>query len=164
MKTCLSLCLSIIVATSVCQAGPDSEKLAAELIEAGGVKASLEDNFLSSIRPGLEGVKKNGGDDALIADMMALAKKFYEDNFHWDLVKPQIAKAYAADLSDEDMKAITAFYLTPAGKVLSTKLSDLTRKGTESSMAGFQSKVPQLQGAMISLVQKRMAAGTLKPK
>ena len=160
------LCLSaaFFLVCSVCIAGPDSEKLASELIDVSGVQSSLEENFLSSIRPGLEGVKKNGGDDALITEMMGVAKKFYEENFHWALVKPQIIKAYVAELSDEDMKAITAFYQSPAGKVAMSKLPSITHKGTESAMGTFQSKMPELQGAMIAVVKKRMDAGTLKPK
>lgn len=164
MKTRLITCLALLVASTICFAGPDSEKIAGELLEASGVKASLEEGFLGSIRPGLEQLKLNGGDDALVKDMLDVAKKFYDDNFHWALAKPQIAKAYAAELSDEDMKAITAFYQSPAGKIASTKLPLIARKGTDAAMTGLQAKMPELQNALIGLVKKRMDAGTLKRK
>jgi len=164
MKTRLITCLASLVAATVCLAGPDSEKIAAELLDASNVKASLEEGFMGSIRPGLEQLKMNGGDDALVKDMLDVAKKFYDDNFHWALAKPQIAKAYAAELSDEDMKAITAFYNSPAGKIATTKLPLIARKGTDAAMTGLQSKMPELQNALIGLVKKRMDAGTLKAK
>ncbi len=163
MKTRFIICLASLVAT-VCFAGPDSEKIAGELLDASNVKTSLEEGFMGSIRPGLEQLKANGGDDALVKDMMDVAKKFYDDNFHWALAKPQIAKAYAAELSDEDMKAITAFYQSPAGKIATTKLPQIARKGTDAAMAGLQAKMPELQNAMIAVVKKRMDAGTLKGK
>ena len=149
MKTRLITCLTLLVATTVCLAGPDSEKIASELLDAGNVKTSLEDGFMGSIRPGLEQLKANGGDDALVKEMMDVAKKFYDDNFHWALAKPQIAKAYAAELSDEDMKAITAFYQSPAGKIATTKLPQIARKGTDTAMAGLQAKMPELQNAIV---------------
>ena len=164
MKTRLITCITSLILAAICQAGPDSEKIAGELVDASGVRASLEDGFITSIKPGLEQMKKNGGDDALVTEMLGVAKKFYDDNFHWALAKPQIAKAYAAELSDEDMKAIIAFYQTPAGKVAATKLPLVTRKGTDAAMAGFQSKMPELQTALITVVKKHMDAGTLKAK
>ena len=164
MKTCLTLCLASVIAISSCFAGPDSEKSASELLDASGVKAALEDGFLSSIKPGLEQMKKNGGDDALVTEMLDVAKKFYEDNVHWELARPQIAKAYAAELTDEDMKAITAFYQSAAGKVAANKLPSIMKKGTDSAMMGLQTKMPELQTAMIAVVKKRMDAGTLKAK
>lgn len=164
MKTRLILCLASFAAASACIAGPDSEKLAAELLDVSGVKTSLEENFINAIKPGLEQMKKNGGDDALINEMTDVAKKFYQDNFHWELAKPQMAKVYAAELSDEDMKAMIAFYQSPAGKVAATKLPQVIRKGADAATTGFQSKMPELQAAMIAVVKKRVDAGTLKPK
>ncbi|MDB6140382.1 MAG: hypothetical protein JWO94_3454 [Verrucomicrobiaceae bacterium] len=164
MKIRSALCLLVLTLSSTAFAGPDSEKIAADLLDASGVKASLQEGFISSIRPGLEQMKKNGGDNALVNEMLEVAKKFYDDNFHWELARPQIAKAYAAELSDEDMTAILAFYQSPAGKVAATKLPLITHKGTDAAMTGFQTKMPDLQAAMIAVVKKHMDAGTLKGK
>ena len=158
MKARLCLCLAVLAFAPAAMAGLVSEKIAEKLLDVSGVQTGLEDSFFSAIKPGLDQVKKNGGDDALVNEMSEVAKKFYADNYKWEVIRPIIAKTYAAELSDEDMKAMIAFYETPAGKVAATKLPKATHKGSEAAVATLQSKMPELQAAMMAVVKKHVAA------
>lgn len=157
MKTTLFLCLALVLSMSVAKVEAGSEQIADELLEASGVKAGMEESFMSAINPILEQIKRSGGSPAMVEEMMQVVKKFYADNYKWESICPTIAKACAAEMSDDDMKAIIAFYQTPAGKVAATKLPMATRKGSEEIATMMQSKRAELQAAMTAVVQKHMA-------
>ncbi len=156
MKPIHALLAALLVVSShaVSAAGLASEILAGKLLDASGVKEGLQDAFFNTIKPLFDNLRKNGGKEDMIKEMTDVAKKFYDDNYKWEDMRPAIVKAYAAELSDDDMKAILAFYETPAGKIAATKLPKLTFRGYEAVVISLQSKMPALQAAMVEVAKK----------
>lgn len=63
------------------------------------------------------------------ASLAEVMKKFMAKYFNWDIMKNDLSKVYASELSESDLKAATAFYNSPAGKRMSQKLPQLMEKG-----------------------------------
>ena len=56
-------------------------------------------------------------------------KAFYEKNIGWDVMKEDLAKLYAKYFSKKELEDITAFYKTPTGKKVLSKMGQLTYEG-----------------------------------
>lgn len=75
-------------------------------------------------------------------------KKFMGKYFSWEIMKGDLSKMYASELSETDLKAATAFYNTPAGKRMSQKLPQLMEKGLLMGQKIVQDHQPELQQMM----------------
>ncbi|WP_413670909.1 DUF2059 domain-containing protein [Mucilaginibacter sp. Mucisp86] len=56
-------------------------------------------------------------------------KTFMGKYFTWDLLKDKMAAIYANEFSEEELGQITAFYNSPIGQKVSSKLPSLMQKG-----------------------------------
>ncbi|MEP7027795.1 MAG: DUF2059 domain-containing protein [Candidatus Eisenbacteria bacterium] len=63
----------------------------------------------------------------------------------WEQMEPEIVRLYAATFSDQEVRAITAFYRTPAGQKALARMPELTQKGVELGAAAAQQHMPDLK-------------------
>jgi hypothetical protein len=63
-------------------------------------------------------------------------------------LRDDMAKIYAEEFTEEELKDITKFYLTPAGKKMNQKLAVLQQKGMMVAQQKMQSHMGELQESM----------------
>ncbi|MFD1258084.1 DUF2059 domain-containing protein [Mucilaginibacter terrae] len=63
-------------------------------------------------------------------------------------LRDDMAKIYAEEFTEDELKDITIFYLTPAGKKMNQKLAVLQQKGMAVAQQKMQSHMGELQESM----------------
>lgn len=76
-------------------------------------------------------VSRNPGLEPFRDVMVNWLKKYMT----WQAMAPELTKLYAANFTEDELKAMSAFYRTPAGKKTLQKLPELTQR---SAMIGAQ--------------------------
>jgi hypothetical protein len=94
-----------------------------------------------------------------IAQFRGVMEDFFRKHMSWDALKDDLADAYAQELTEAELKEITAFYKTPAGKKFASKLSVLTARAMEIGQAKTQAHMPELQRAIQEEVMKQQKNG-----
>ena len=89
------------------------------------------------------------------AEMLDIAAK----TCGWDAVKNEMIEVYAAQLTDEEIQSLTAFYNTPAGQSYANKEVVLVMKMAEVGQKKIMTTLPQMQKIMADFVAKVKAAG-----
>lgn len=136
-------------------AGPESLALAEKVVEAGGLKASMEETFMGTIEAAMAQLRKTGG-EALSQKVTEVARGFFKENYKWEVLRPIYVEAYAAEFSDEELKGLLAFYESPVGKKFVEKNGAMSRKAAMAVNAKMQDKMPTLQAAMMAAVKKHL--------
>ncbi len=122
---------------------PSHLQAAEELLKSTGVDKQFDNiinTMLSAFGKQIPADKK--------ASFEEVMKKFMGKYFSWDIMKNDLSKMYASELSETDLKAATAFYNTPAGKRMSQKLPQLMEKGLLMGQKIVQDHQPELQQLM----------------
>lgn len=119
---------------------PAHLKAAEDMLTASGADSL----FKSNISTALNGISAQIPQDkkAVFIDVM---NKFMTKYISWELMKDQLAVVYAQEFSEKELKDLTAFYHTPLGKKLSSKLPTLSQKGAKIGQLAVQNHQSELQ-------------------
>lgn len=151
----LAAASAFVFACSVQAATPETLALAEKVVEAGGMRASMEDNFMGTIDAAMGQLRKTGGEE-LTNKVTEVARQFFRENYKWESVRQVYVEAYAAEFSDDELKGLLAFYESPVGKKFVEKSAPLGRKAALAVNAKMQDKMPALQAAMMDAVKKHL--------
>lgn len=151
MKLLLCLLVSVF---SVAFAGPESQKLGEQLADVTGAEKALQENFLASIDNVMSQIK--GGDPMLFKAIKDATQHFYTEHYKWVELRPLFGHAYATEFSDEELKAIIAFFESPVGKKAADKLPSTSRTASQQVAEKMRDKTPLLQSTLMKLVQKHV--------
>ena len=77
----------------------------------------------------------------------------------WDAVKDEMIDVYAANFTDEEIRALKAFYSTPAGQSYADKEVALVMKMAEVGQRKIATTLPQMQKLMADFMDQVKAAG-----
>jgi hypothetical protein len=160
MKIAKLLVLAALVAP-LCRAD-DSLDLAGKLLDLTGTAASMQLSFETGIKPSLDQMRAKGAPADLVEAIHAEARNFFQENFNWDTMRPKLAKLYADNYTEAELKEIIAFYQTPAGQKTIAKMPVLMQQSLAMSMADVQANMSEFQrrvGALIQEYQKKAAQG-----
>lgn len=158
MKIATLLALAALAAP-LCRAD-DSLDLAGRLLDLSGTAAAMQQSFESGIKPSLDQMRAKGAPADLVEAIHAEARNFFQENFSWETMKPKLAKLYADNYTQAELRDIIAFYQTPTGQKTIAKMPVLMQESLAMSMAGVQANMGEFQrrvGALIQDYQKRAA-------
>ena len=129
----------------------DKEKLSAavELLKAMRLDQTFEKMIVNNVN--LQIQRK-----PMLAPYKEVMLKFFRKYMSWDSLKDEMAAIYAAKFTTDELKAITAFYKTPAGQKLALMAPELSKRGAELGAQKVQSHIPELQ-AMIAAKAAEMS-------
>lgn len=144
------LVAALLALVSVVRA--DELPLAEKVVEASGLRASLENGFLQGMSSATEQLKATGGEELANAAMDVI-KKFFTDNVKWEDLRPLYGKSYAAEFSETELKELLAFYESPVGKKLAGKGTALTSQASKALNEKMKDKTPALQAEVMKVVQ-----------
>ena len=108
-------------------------------------------------------VSRNPGLEPFRDVMVNWLKKYMT----WQAMAPELTKLYAANFTEEELKAMAAFYRTPAGKKTLGKLPELTQRSAMIGAQLGQAHSEELQALMKArseeLEKKQKAAAATTP-
>ena len=80
-----------------------------------------------------------------LSDKQAEIRTFFEQHIGWNALKHDIAKMYLQTFSEDELKAINAFYITPAGQKVIKELPQLVQQRNQLAMKRLQQNIAELQ-------------------
>jgi len=75
-------------------------------------------------------------------------RAFFERQIGWNALKSDITTMYLRTFSEAELKAINAFYITPAGQKVITSLPGLVQERNQLAMQRLQQNIGELQQIM----------------
>lgn len=122
-------------------------KAASEMMQASGVPAMLKRSFDAQ----LEGQIKALPELEKIRNELTV---FYRNAFSFKELEPELAAIYMKHYTLEEMKQITAFYRTPAGRKKAQVDSRISTELGELFLKHGQKKLPELQKLLRKISEK----------
>jgi len=166
MNIAKMLVIAAIIAP-ICQAADtpapaasNSQIMAEKLLDLAGTKGLMQQGFEIGLKPALDGMKAQGMPDELIDAIRAESQRFFEENFKWEEIEPQIVKLYVQTFTESELRDIVAFYETPTGRKAVSKVPTLTQQGVAMAMGRVRAKMPEFQqrvGTLIENYKKKTA-------
>lgn len=80
-----------------------------------------------------------------LSQHQAEMRAFFEKYIGWAAMKNDIAEMYLKTFSEDELKAINAFYITPAGQKVITVLPQLVQQRNQLAMQRLQQNIGELQ-------------------
>ena len=140
--------LLAIIASSARADEKSHRKAAEELLKTLGVEKLLQ----SSIDQVLDLQIKSNPQIAPYRDVM---KQFFSKHMSWDSLKTEMIGIYVDALTEDELKQITTFFQTPAGKKMVEKQPELMSKGMQIGMKRVQDNQAELQRMMEDAARKK---------
>jgi uncharacterized protein len=132
------LALVLAAAPAAAQPEPAASELAAarELLE---VSRSRE-NFIRGMEIGMEA----GGMGQLTPEVRTAVREVLDEHFPWEALAPGMARLYADLYTEEEIRAMIAFYRTPLGQRMIETLPELTAGSQRVAQERLQAVMPEL--------------------
>ena len=89
----------------------------------------------------------------MIAQYKDVMLKFFSKHMSWEKIKDDMIKVYAGEFTVAEIKELTAFYKTPLGAKLASKMPVLTNKAAEVGMKRVQQNMAELQQMIMAEMQ-----------
>ena len=80
-----------------------------------------------------------------LAQHQAKMRAFFEKHIGWAALKNDITAMYLKTFSEDELKAINGFYITPAGQKVITALPGLVQQRNQLAMMRLQQNIGELQ-------------------
>jgi len=149
-----TLLVGLCVTSGIASADEKSHRDAAvDFIKAAGIDKTFEPMIDQSIETQ---VKAN----PMMVQLKPVLKKFMSKYLSFESLKDDMIKLYMEEFTEEELKAIAAFYRTPAGKKAVDRMPVLAMKGAEMGMKKVQENVGELQRMIVEELNKKPAPET----
>ena len=128
--------------------GGEAEHLQAaeELMQASGVPEMLKRAFRSQLENQFKALPE-------LEKLRPELTRFYDTAFSYEALKGDLAKLYMKHYTIEEMKQITAFYRTPAGRKKAVEDGKMSSEMGEIFLRHSQKKLPELQKMLRKLAK-----------
>lgn len=159
MKTLVCL-LAFALATSMADTPPtESHREAAKrLITVVRVVSTAKEAMFAVVERQLQALDQNGVSDESIGKIRQAASDLGEKIFSDGRFLEATIALYTKEFTEEEMKAIIAFYETPLGQKTLDKLPDLLQAGSKISEALAQEAMPTFHKKLEEILAAEQAA------
>lgn len=134
----IALALGIVAASSASADEKSHRRAAEELLKVMGMEKQLQ----SALDQTLDVQVKANPQIAPFKDAMG---RFLSKHMSWAGLKEDLITIYADAFDEEELDQIRKFYLTPAGKKLSEKSTELMSKGMQLGLKRVQDNQAELR-------------------
>lgn len=150
-----SCCLALALLTSTAVADETTHRQAAgELLDMVSGPATLRAGFNLVLSPMLDSMRQQGAPEPLIAEFKDAFNDWLEKEIVWEEMKPEMISLYTREFEESEIRAITAFYKSPAGAKALKKLPELLSAGGKIGEAYAKKKEAILQRRLEAIVEK----------
>lgn len=156
--------LSCLLWCGVATAAPPSDESLEEMMSIGNVhqlldsvKVQMDGITKGAVNQALQGKELTPERQAILDRMQGKIAALMHDTLDWDTLKPMFFRVYRQSFSQEDVDGIIAFYKTPAGQAMISKMP-LVMQNMMSEMTQMmkpmQQKMLEIQHETIEEMKK----------
>jgi hypothetical protein len=150
--------LILAAALLLCAAAPAAAQEAPSPGEMQAVREFLEvtrvrDNFARTVELMLESSMITGDED-LPPGFADLMREFMGEHFTYEVLEPGFVRVYTELFTEEEIRALTAFYRTPAGQRFVELTPELTARTQEVTNEIMQEAMPELMQAIMEMAEE----------
>lgn len=154
MKT-LMLAAALLLGAALpaaAQDEPSAGEMAAirELLEVSRTR----ENFIRGMELGMEA----GGLMELDDNIRKVVRDFMDEHFAYAEIEPQFIQAYADQFTEEEIRAFTAFYRTPAGMRMVERTPELAVAIQQATMGRMMELMPELMQRVMEAAEEQEEA------
>ena len=124
----------------------EHRQAAIEMMEASGVPEMLKRAFRSQLENQFKAVPE-------LEKLRPELTRFYDIAFSYESLKGDLANLYMKHYTVEELKQITAFYRTPAGRKKAVEDGKMSSEMGELFLRHSQKKMPELQKMLQKLAK-----------
>ena len=159
--------LIALFASFAVQAAPASEASIDQLLTVtkaeallDSMKASIEPMFNQNFEASLRGQPMTAEQKQTAQKVQVKIRTLLQEEMAWDKLKPQYAKIYRETFDQEEIDGMLAFYATPAGQAMISKMPTVMQKSMLLSQTMVQSMMGKLKGIVEEAAKDAKAGNT----
>ena len=80
-----------------------------------------------------------------LAEHKRAVEGFLERHIGWEAMKPALVEMYLAAFTEEELRQMNAFYITPTGQKVLTRVPELVQQRNRLAMQRLQENIGELQ-------------------
>jgi hypothetical protein len=122
---------------------PSQLKAAEDLIAASNIERQMSSIYANMVTAASSQIPEDKK-----AKFKTIMLTFLSKYMSFTDLKQEMARIYAEEFTEAELKEITRFYLTPVGKKTIEKLPSLQQKGMAIAQQKLQAHLPELQQTM----------------
>lgn len=147
--------LLVAAALSLCAAAPAVAQEEPSPGEVAAIREMLEvsrtrENFIRAMELG---IAEGGGMVEVDERMKQALREFMEEHFSYEELEPDFIRAYAEQFTEDEIRAFTAFYRTPAGARFVERTPELGIAIQRITMGRLTEALPQLMERMMEAAE-----------
>ena len=105
----------------------------------------METRVTESVANGLDiQLRQNPG----LGAHRSIVEAFLERHIGWGAMKPALVEMYLAAFTEDELRRMNAFYITPVGQKVLTRVPELVQQRNELAMQRLQENIGELQKAI----------------
>lgn len=135
--------LNVNAQTTTPTFSPSHLKSAEQFLIATGINTQFEDIVGTMINTSSAQVPEDKR-----AQFVSVMKAFMAKYYSWDVLKPDLAKIYASEFTENELTQLTTFYNSPLGKKVGSKTPLLLQKGVALGQQTIANHKPELEQMM----------------
>ena len=110
--------------------------------------------FNALIEPMAKNLSSRGVPEDAIKEVKEAMSEWFQKEVSYETIAPKLAELYMQEFSEEELGQITAFYDTPIGQKMLSKLPVLMQKSAMLSQEQLQGKQADLQKRIMEILSK----------
>ena len=151
--------LILAAALLLCAAVPAAAQEEPSPGEVAAIREMLEvsrthENFIRGMELGMEA----GGMMKLDERTRKVVRDFMGEHFSYEAIEPDFIRAYADQFTEDEIRAITAFYRTPAGARFVERTPELTTAIQQATMGRMMGLMPELMQRLMEAAEEAEAS------
>jgi hypothetical protein len=92
-----------------------------------------------------------------------IMQTFMKEQMDWNALEPEFTRIYAEVFTEKELREISAFYQTPLGQLMLSKMPVLLTKTNEFTQRRLQAGLPVLQQRLQAAMMEKSAAPAPAP-
>lgn len=88
-----------------------------------------------------------------LAPVSGVLRDFYREQLAWSVLEPEYTQLYLEVFSEQEVRDLVAFYQTPLGRTMLTKMPALMARTNEMTTRRMQAAMPQLMQRLQAAMQ-----------
>ena len=160
------IALVALLASFAVQAAPASQESVETLLTVTKTEAMMDSLYSGMDQMMRQGINQNLQGKSLSAEQQraldALPEKFVavmRGEMSWQKMKPLYVQLYRETFEQEEVDGMLAFYASPAGKALISKMPVVMQKSLVLSQSLLQSVIPKMKDAMEQAMKEAEVTG-----
>lgn len=125
---------------------------AVEMLEASGARATMEASMDATIDAQLAQAPQ-------LAQFEDIMREFFGKYMSWDQLADDMARLQANAYTEDELRALTAFYQTPLGRKVRAVTPQLTAQGAAIGQRAVSEHMPEFQAALMARMQELQRDG-----